>query len=100
MLHEAKTLCNQFMHSSCTVELMCKPSNRLQLFMREKLGLATDEGAMLELKQVEEDMKLAKRGEYDFFEDKDRWQFLSKELAQKQELLHQIMRNSNDRVAQ
>ena len=79
---------------------MCKPSNRLQLFMREKLGLATDEGAMLELKQVEEDMKLAKRGEYDFFEDKDRWQFLSKELAQKQELLHQIMRNSNDRVAQ
>ena len=40
------------------------------------------------------------RGEIDFFEDRDRWQFLSKELAQKQELLHQIMRNSNDRVTQ
>ena len=37
------------------------------------------------------------RGTYDFFNERDRWQFLSKELSQKQELLHQIMRNTRDR---
>lgn len=37
---------------------------------------------------------------YDFFDDRDRWQFLSKELAQKQELIHQTLKNSNDRLAQ
>ena len=37
---------------------------------------------------------------YDFFDDRDRWQFLSKELAQKQELIHQTLKNSKDRLTQ
>jgi len=53
---------------------------------------------MIKMKDEADEKKLQLRGQYDFFDEKDRWQFLSKELAQKQELLHQIMRNSNDRV--
>ena len=55
---------------------------------------------MAELQKAEELKRKEKRGEYDFFNDRDRWQFLSKELAQKQELIHQTMKNSNDRLAQ
>ena len=95
---EVKKLASLFMHTSCTVEVMVKPSNRVQLFMREKIGLPTDDEAMIKMKEEAEEKKFQLRGQYDFFDEKDRWQFLSKELAQKQELLHQIMRNSNDRV--
>ena len=49
--------------------------------MREKLGLGTDENSMAQLHEAEEAVKLEKRGEFDFFEDRDRWQFFSKELA-------------------
>ena len=54
---------------------------------------------MAQLQQAEEQKRKEKRGVYDFFDDRDRWQFLSKELAQKQELIHQTLKNSNDRVA-
>jgi len=40
---EVKKLASLFMHTSCTVEVMVKPSNRVQLFMREKIGLPTDD---------------------------------------------------------
>ena len=43
---------------------------------------------MAELQKAEELKRKEKSGEYDFFNDRDRWQFLSKELAQKQELIH------------
>lgn len=36
-------------------------------------------------------------GTYDFFNDKERWQFLSKELQQKQELIHRVSKQVNDK---
>lgn len=64
------------------------------------MGLPMDDEAMENL-QLESDAMVARpRGTYDFFNDRDRWQFLSKELSQKQELLHQIMRNTRDRDTQ
>ena len=58
------------------------------LFIREQMGLPVDEDAMEELHRESEALVGEQRGVYDFFNDKDRWQFLSKELSQKQELLH------------
>ncbi len=34
-------------------------------------------------------------GTYDYFDEKDRWQFLSKELQQKQELIHRTQKDIN-----
>ena len=45
-LQEAATLCQEFMQTVCTVDIMVKPSSRIKYFMREKLGLGTDEGSM------------------------------------------------------
>ena len=61
------------------------------------MGLPVDEDAMQELEKESQDFVAERRGNYDFFNERDRWQFLSKELSQKQELLHQIMRNTRDR---
>lgn len=36
-------------------------------------------------------------GTYDYFDEKDRWQFLSKELQQKQELIHRVAKDINDK---
>ncbi len=36
-------------------------------------------------------------GTYDYFNEKDRWQFLSKELQQKQELIHRSQKDINDK---
>ena len=47
------------------------------------MGLPIDEEAMEELKRDGEAMVGQPRGTYDFFNEKDRWQFLSKELSQK-----------------
>ena len=81
--HEARTLCNQFLTSVCTMELLIKPSDQVLLFVREQMGLPIDEEAMEELKRDGEAMVGQPRGTYDFFNEKDRWQFLSKELSQK-----------------
>ena len=35
--------------------------------------------------------------EYDYFDEKDRWQFLSKELQQKTELIHRTQKDINDK---
>ena len=57
-------------------------------FVREKMGLPIDEEAMDKLRAESEAIIGEERGTYDFFDERDRWQFLSKELSQKQELLH------------
>lgn len=33
--------------------------------------------------QIEDEVRKQERGSFDFLDDRDRWQFLSKELAQK-----------------
>ena len=86
--HEARALCTRFMPSTCMMEVLCKPSEQLLLFIREQMGLPVDEEAMEDLHRESEALVGEKRGVYDFFNEKDRWQFLSKELSQKQELLH------------
>ena len=48
-IKEAEALCQTFMQTVCTVDVMVKPSSRIQHFMREKLGLGTDEGSMAQL---------------------------------------------------
>ena len=61
------------------------------------MGLPIDEDTMNEVEGASTALVAEQRGTYDFFNDKDRWNFLSKELSQKQELLHQILRNTRDR---
>lgn len=36
-------------------------------------------------------------GTYDVFDEKDRWEFLSKELSQKQEVIHRVTKDINDK---
>ena len=48
-IKEAEALCQTFMQTVCTVDVMVRPSSRIQHFMREKLGLGTDEGSMAQL---------------------------------------------------
>lgn len=36
-------------------------------------------------------------GTYDYFNERDRWQFLSKEVQQKQELIHRAQRDIIDK---
>ena len=67
---------------------MCKPSDNMLKFVREQMGLAVDEDALEDLQRQSDAMVEQPRGIYDFFNERDRWQFLSKELSQKQELLH------------
>ena len=86
--HEARALCHQFASSICTMELYCKPSDQMLKFVREQMGLPMDDEAMDALSREQAAMVAQPRGTYDFFNEKDRWQFLSKELIQKQELLH------------
>lgn len=45
------------------------------------MGLPVDQDTMEELKEQSDAMKADRRGNYDFFQEKDRWQFLSKELS-------------------
>ena len=52
------------------------------------MGLPVDDDAMDELQRDSDAMVERPRGTFDFFNERDRWQFLSKELSQKQELLH------------
>ena len=47
--HEAKVLCEQFMPSVCTLELLCKPSDKMLRFIREQMGLPIDEDTMNEV---------------------------------------------------
>ena len=46
--------------------------------------------------EIEDQVSKQERGTFDFLDDRDRWQFLSKELAQKQELIHQVVRKTID----
>ena len=60
----------------------------MMAFIREKMGLPVDDDAIYQLRAESDAMLGQERGTYDFFNERDRWQFLSKELSQKQELLH------------
>lgn len=44
--HEAKALCSQFKATTCTMEIMCKPSDQILKFVREQMGLPMDDEAM------------------------------------------------------
>ena len=50
-------------------------------FVREQMGLPVDEGSMDVLNEQSAALMTQGRGNYDFFEERDRWQFLSKELS-------------------
>ena len=63
------------------MELMCKPSERMLRFIREQMGQPVDEDTMRELGDVADAMVAEQRGTYDFFNERDRWKFLSKELS-------------------
>lgn len=41
--------------------------------------------------------KIRRGDHFDIFDEKDRWQLLSKDLAQKQELIHRIMKDNKDK---
>ena len=69
------------MPSVCTLEILCKPSDQMLAFVREQMGLPIDEDAMDQLRADGDAMVGEQRGTYDFFNERDRWQFLSKELS-------------------
>jgi len=51
------------------------------MFIRSKMGLSTEKKDINELKSEQRERENEIRGEVDFFDDRSRWQFLSKELA-------------------
>ena len=42
------------MQTVCAVDIMVKPSSRIQHFIRQRLGLGTDQASMAELQKAEE----------------------------------------------
>ena len=94
--NEAKVLCNSFMHVTANLEVFFKPPDRYKKFISEKLGLRTHTQAVQAQMEIEDQVSKQERGTFDFLDDRDRWQFLSKELAQKQELIHQVVRKTID----
>ena len=94
--NEAKVLCNSFMHVTANLEVFFKPPDRYTKFISEKLGLRTHTQAVQAQMEIEDQVSKQERGTFDFLDDRDRWQFLSKELAQKQELIHQVVRKTID----
>ena len=84
------------MHVTANLEVFFKPPDRYRKFISEKLGLRTDTQAVQAQIEIEDQVSKQERGTFDFLDDRDRWQFLSKELAQKQELIHQVVRKTID----
>ena len=76
------------MHSSAKAELYVVPPRALQKFITEKLGTVESEHTTSDKGKALGD---SQRGVYEFLNERDRWQLMSKELAQKQELIHQII---------
>lgn len=74
------------MSTVCTVEVVAMPSGEVAEMLAEKLGL----------NDVEEDVRAMPRGTTDFHSERDRWQILSRELQQKQELIHMTLRKTRD----
>mmetsp|Transcript_42903 Transcript_42903/g.41249 ORF Transcript_42903/g.41249 Transcript_42903/m.41249 type:complete len:204 (+) Transcript_42903:1153-1764(+) len=67
--------------SKCRLELSCFPTEAVDEFFDENFQLDYEA-------QKGREKNEKKGGTYDYFDQKDRWQFLSKELQQKQELIH------------
>jgi hypothetical protein len=78
------------LHSTAKAELFIVPPSSLQKFLTKKLG-----DSELAPKEMENQLG-SQRGAYDLLNDRDRWQVMSKELAQKQELIHQIISQTLD----
>jgi hypothetical protein len=68
-------LCKQYLHTKCRVEIVVLPcDSEINNYLEERNGEPDLNGD--EVHKFDE-----KRGQIDFFNDKDRWQLLSRELA-------------------
>lgn len=49
-----RQLCNSFVQTVCTVEVLCRPSDAILKFVREQMGMPVDEDAMDQLQGAED----------------------------------------------
>lgn len=76
---EAAVLCTNFMHVSAKAEILLTIPPSMLRFVNAKGPFPTKMATQAPSKE---------RGSYDMLNNRERWQLLSKELAQKQELIH------------
>lgn len=84
--HEATVLCNGFMHIKATAEVIGQPHSTMKQFVNEKVGTRLGQTSPRGT-----DILSKERGTYNMLDNRERWKILSKELAQKQELIHQVV---------
>lgn len=84
------------------LDMACFPTEAVDEFFEEKFELDYEAKKGKEKNESKKKIfvqtfYLEMGGTYDYFDNKDRWQFLSKEVQQKQELIHRAMKEINDK---
>ncbi|CAI2385109.1 unnamed protein product [Moneuplotes crassus] len=80
------TIVKHLVMSKCKIDVSCHP-----IEVVDKLILDTRGQSRVRSRKVRRPDHL------DIYDEKDRWQLLSKDVAQKQELIHRIMKDNNER---
>jgi len=79
------TIVKHLVMSKCRLDITCHPIEVIDMLVMQSRGKSRGQSR-------------ARRGDhFNIFDEKDRWQLYSKDLAQKQELIHRIMKDNNDR---
>ena len=79
------TIVKHLVMSKWRIEITCHPIEVIDKLVMQTRGKSRAQSR-------------ARRGDhFNIFDEKDRWQLLSKDLAQKQELIHRVMKDNTDR---
>ena len=82
------TIVRHLVMSKCRIDVTCHPVEVIDKIVMKSRGISRGQN------------KIRRGDNFDIFDEKDRWQLLSKDLAQKQELIHRIMKDNTDRSLQ
>ena len=102
-MDESSPLYKALVVSKCRLDLACFPTESVDEFFEE--NFAYDYEALKAKEKNESNVLIwfippylciEMGGTYDYFNDRDRWQFWSKQLQQNQELIHRAMKQIQD----
>jgi hypothetical protein len=74
--------------SKCKIDITCHPIEVIDKIVMQSRGQSRGQN------------KIRRTDNLDIYDEKDRWQLYSKDLAQKQELIHRTMKDNQDRSTQ
>lgn len=80
------TIVKHLVMSKCKIDISCHPMEVIDQLILDTRGNSRGKSS-----------KLRRPDNFDIFDEKDRWQLLSKDVAQKQELIHRIMKDNTER---